>query len=85
MVYRNRIFILMRGATPVHTIHVIHHAIMSGLCVSDLLNDAAALGIMPSEILTESWLRRAASTSEDLRRERMQYRSGREAAYCADS
>lgn len=50
---------------PVHTIHIIHHAIMSGLTVHDLCIEATMSGITPSELLSESWLRLVALASED--------------------
>ena len=65
MVSRNRISVLPAGAIAVHTIHVIHHAVMSGLTVQDLLVEASRMGAMPSELLNESWLRLAALASGD--------------------
>lgn len=53
------------GAISVRTIHVIHHAVISGLTVYDLCIDATMAGIMPSELLSESWLRHAALVRED--------------------
>jgi hypothetical protein len=59
-----RKFVLILGA-PVHAIHVIHHAVMSGLTVHDLCVQATRKGAMPSELLSEAWLRLAASACED--------------------
>jgi len=64
-VSRNRTHVLPAGAIAVHTIHVIHHAVISGLTVHDLLVEATLMGAMPSELLNESWLRLAASASAD--------------------
>lgn len=64
MVSRKRICVLSLGATAVHTIHVIHHAVMSGLTVRDLCIQATTGGVTPSELMTEAWLRLAASIRE---------------------
>lgn len=67
MVSMDRILVLNSGAVVVHAIQaisVIHHATMSGITVRDLCAQAASLGTMPSELLTEAWLRLAASRRE---------------------
>lgn len=64
MVSGNRIYVLQAGAVSVQTIHVIHHAVMSGLTIYDLCIDATIAGLMPSELLSESWLRHAALIRE---------------------
>ncbi len=65
-VSENQAHVLNSGAIVVqHAVHIIHHAVISGLTVHDLCVDATIAGLMPSELLSESWLRLAASARED--------------------